>query len=278
MTRVIRLIKKLVEVINQYGFLMAIKRVFLYLLPSRKKTINKHRSDISDWLYKNLNGVVKYGPFSGLKLERIPWWGTTDQASMLLGIYEKEILESITSVPSTHKSFIDLGAADGYYGVGVLVNNLFDASYCFEISGIGQKTIRDNAIINNVTNRVEIFGIASDSFYKNLANKGVDISKCVLLCDIEGGEFELFNKKTLSALKGAVIIIEIHTQYFDDGDLKYKKLKNDAELFYTITELKTGSRNPSKFSELEALSDNDRWLICSEGREKVGTWLRLDPK
>lgn len=275
---VIRLINKFFELINRDGFLLASKRGFLYFLPNKQKVINKHRSDIASLLYKKLNGVVKYGPFSGLKLYHDTWWGNTDQSGMLLGFYEKEILESIISVPSTHKTFIDLGAADGYYGVGVLVNNLFDTSYCFEISGIGQKAIRDNAVLNNVSSRVNVFGIANNDFYEKIADKGVDISKCVLLCDIEGGEFELFNKKVLSALRGAIIFIEIHALFFEDGDLKYEKLKDDAELFYKITELTTGPRDPSVFPELEALSDNDRWLMCSEGRGKPGVWLRLDPK
>jgi hypothetical protein len=53
---------------------------------------------------------------------------------MLLGLYEQEVLTSLFNVPKSHKIFVDLGAADGYYGIGVLVSKHFDQSYCFEIS------------------------------------------------------------------------------------------------------------------------------------------------
>ena len=76
------------------------------------------------------NATVAYGPFKGLKFSSDAWWGR-ERASMILGLYEQEVLESLTNIPKKYKSFIDLGAADGYYGIGVLVNNLFENSICF---------------------------------------------------------------------------------------------------------------------------------------------------
>ena len=51
-----------------------------------------------------------------------------------------------------------------------------------------------------------------------------------------------------------------------------------AEEFFNVTELKMGSRDLSNIPELQKFSDSDRWLMCSEGRGELMSWLRLDPK
>ena len=53
---------------------------------------------------------------------------------------------------------------------------------------------------------------------------------------------------------------------------------SDAKPFFKISKLTTTSRDLSKFPELFDLPDSERWLIASEGRSKLMTWLRLDPR
>jgi hypothetical protein len=100
----------------------------------------------------------------------------------------------------------------------------------------------------------------------------------VLLVDIEGGEFDLFDVKLFKALKGSIIFIELHDWMINDGDNKLAKLKSEASKYFNFTEITTTSRDLSVFPELRSFNDTDRWLICSESRKKLMTWLRLDPK
>src|SRR4051812_48618313 len=199
--------------------------------------IDRRRIELSQLLQKELNGTVAYGPFRGLKLSNDAWWGRTEIASILLGLYEKEILDSLLSAPSTHRTFIDLGAADGYYGIGVLIDDMFDVSHCYEISELGQSTIKANAELNNVAARVKIHGIAKPDFYLDLKAKGVDLAKCVLLCDIEGAEFALLRDDFFAAFQGSVIFIEIHDFLVEDGSSKFLKLKQSANRYFSVTEL-----------------------------------------
>ena len=195
---------------------------------------------------------------------------------MMLGLYEQEVLESLTNIPTKYKTFIDLGAADGYYGIGVLINNLFENSYCFESTERGRNVIRENAALNGVTNKISIHGVAEKYFYKVIQSD--QLSNSVLFVDIEGGEFDLFDKDIFRIFKDSIIFIELHNWFFEDAENKLEKLRNDALEFFDITELTTASRDLSKFRELKDFSDTDRWLICSEGRHKLMTWYRLDPK
>jgi len=38
-----------------------------------------------------------------------------------------------------------------------------------------------------------------------------------------------------------------------------------------------GSRDLSTYPELQQWNDLDRWLICSEGRAQLMSWVRFDP-
>ena len=74
--------------------------------------IQKRRVELSRLLNESFSATVRYGPFKGLVLSREIWWGKTDRAGMLLGIYEKEVLQSVEK--ASHREgccFIELGAA-----------------------------------------------------------------------------------------------------------------------------------------------------------------------
>lgn len=238
--------------------------------------IKNRRRELSIYINELFNSTVAYGPFKGLKLGENSWWGYSDRSSILFGLYEQEVLNELLNVPSTRRTFIDLGAANGYYGIGVLVSNHYDRSYCFEMSEIGREVIGKNAELNAVSNKLKIYGVAEKDFFKSLPLE--QLSKSVLLVDIEGAEFTLLDADLFKALKDVIIIIEIHDFFFEDGEKKLSKLRLDSSPYFNITEITTGSRDLSKFPELKTFSDTDRWLICSEGRKQLMTWYRLDPK
>jgi hypothetical protein len=234
------------------------------------------RVELSDQLSRLLDGTVAYGPFKGLKLIDAAWWGgRADRASMLLGLYELEVLQSICTMAPERRTFVNIGAADGYYGLGVLVNQAFDRSFCFELSAMGREAIARNAALNGLADKVVICAEATKDFYN--AVPAQQLRSAVVLVDIEGGEFGILNAEVFRALRHCVIFIEMHDWHFEDGEIRRRKLVNDASLFFSITELTTTGRDLSKFPELRGYSDTDRWLMCSEGRPRLMTWLRLDP-
>jgi len=238
-------------------------------------TVSKRRRTIAARIDKIFNSTIAYGPFRGMKLLKNPRWSIGDKASMMLCFYEKEVLDSLQRVPASYRTFIDLGAADGYYAVGVLVNNMFDRSYAFEISEEGQNLIRQNAAENGVADRIVVGGIADKNFYNALSQDAQ--RSAVILVDIEGGEFDLLDRDVFSALKDAIFIVELHDWFFDDGAARLQKLKDAAQKTHAVSAFSTGSRDPSQIKELWPFHDIDRWLLCSEGRKRLMTWLRLDP-
>lgn len=283
------ILKKFIELVKRDGVYAATKKAFLYVGDIIKSNcmrflyvhfsvegkIHRRRIYLSNMLFKKLNGVVGYGPFKGFRLGDKFKWGRADAGSMLLGFYEKEIMESLVAASKTHKTFIDLGGADGYFSVGCLAGKLFDYTYCYEISEKSRENIEYCARLNDVSERLSIFGQATTDFYRQIQAADVDLSNCVLLCDIEGGEFNVFNEHTFRAFQGATILIEIH-EWHKNGIENYAKLKYEASKFFRVTELTMGSRDLSKYPEVSHFHDSDRWLLCSEGRGQLMKWLKLE--
>lgn len=236
--------------------------------------IDRRRIEISNMLRTLSENTILYGPLQGFYFHDTNW-GRADQSSQILGLYEAEVLREILSIGKETSCLINLGAADGYYSVGLVRNRYFEKSYSFEISNRSREIISLNAIANGVVDNVAIFGEAEQDFYKLIPNR--DLNNALILVDIEGAEFDVFNENTLRALKNCFLIIELH-EFIPEGVLKSQKLISRASETHSVRTFAQESRNLSNISEIKNFSDNDRWLICSEGRPEAMRWLRLDPK
>ena len=233
------------------------------------------RQILSQRISSSVNHEVQYGSFKFLKLSNLRW-GSHDKAAMLLGAYEYEVLVEIEKASINADVFVDIGAADGYFAIGAVFSGLYEKSICFEISSDGRESIAINAIENNVLDKVEIIGEATtDSLLEVLVNN--DPKRLFLLCDIEGGEFDLFTPEILKALSESTILVEIH-DFSDEYRKSFQRLKEDALQHFQIREVVQESRNPNVSVIASALHDDDKWLLMSEGRPRAMTWLLLSPK
>ena len=277
---------KCISIFKAKGFSALIGRLYTHVIwlyaqkfddESRVYHYRVKLSELVDELFKS---TVGYGPFKGLVLtnnrQGQMTWSFGSRAATLLGIYEQEVLNMLSEMSSRKRNFIDIGAADGYYAVGCLVNNLYENAICYEISNDARKVIEINARNNLVENRITIRGEAKKDFYLEIDSSILWDS--VILIDIEGGEFDLLDANAFRYLKNSVIIIELHDWFFQNGRELKEKLLSAAEVTHDIKQVQTSTRDLSKFVELEGMNDTDRWLICSEGRGQLMTWLRLTPK
>lgn len=83
--------------------------------------------------------------------------------------------------------FIDIGAADGYYAIGLLMSKRVKRAICFELTAEGQDTIKVNWNLNDKPGNIEIYGDVLTDFEKSVG--GIDFNKVTVLVDIEGAEF-----------------------------------------------------------------------------------------
>lgn len=269
--------KKYSNIIKMNGF-KSFVRIFLSSKMVKLGWIEdaeKQRQRLAREINAEFDSTIAYGPLKGFKFSPQAWWSMHDRASMIFGFYEQEILQALKYLSKSKSTFIDVGAADGYYAIGTVSQKMFEKSYCFEIEERGRAVIKNNAILNNVAEKVTIFKEANMDSMKSIPKQALNSS--VVLIDIEGAEFEFLDAEMLKLLKSSVCIIELHDFFFVNGNDMLKDLKSRASEFFNVTEFTTKSRDPSKIPELHNYSDTDRWLMCAEGRTRLMTWLRLDP-
>ena len=271
------MIKKLIEDETKY---------FNPILERQKKTTKEMRSvwqnetvaqrleRISLETYDLCNGSVLQGLFKDLKLNRDTWWGKSDLGAQCLGLYEKEILDFISAQQPFH-TFLDIGAADGYYAVGMLHSKMAKNAICFEISEAGQRTIRENWISNHSPGQIVIYGAANEQSISSIASTLPRNS--LVLIDIEGFEFSLLTKKVISLLSKVTIIVEIHN-WVDDFLAKYSSLLKNLDKYFKISILKPSVRNTQNIELLRSYTDDNRLLVSSERRPCLMRFLYLEPK
>jgi hypothetical protein len=240
----------------------------------RKETVAQRLQRVSLETYDLCEGKVSQGPFKGLQLNRDTWWGKSDLGAQCLGLYEKEILDFI-SAQEPFDTFLDIGAADGYYAVGLLYSKMAKKSICFEISEDGQRAIKENWMINKNPGELEIFGEANEQSIASIAASLP--AKTLVLVDIEGLEFNLLSEKVISLLDKCTILIEIHN-WIVGFEEKYPALLRDLDKYFDISIIKPSERNTQNIELLRSYTDDNRLLVTSERRPCLMRFLHLSPK
>ncbi|WKV50495.1 FkbM family methyltransferase [Dickeya fangzhongdai] len=242
----------------------------------RTENVHQRRQRVSLELFQRLQGKVAFGPFKNLLLTQDTWWGKSDLGSMLLGLYEKEILDFICHTESNQfDTFIDIGAADGYYACGMLLSKKVRHAICFEQNKHGQEVIAENWRRNGAIGELQIFGEANSNNLSLI--KHVDFHKALMLIDIEGAEFDVLNEAFIEKIQGATIIIEIHN--WIEGFLdKYRDLLHILDQYFNINVLDRVERPTVHLDILRDFTDDNRLLLTSEARPCLMRFLLLTPK
>ena len=179
-----------------------IRRVANLYRTATNRAIERHVRELT-------HSRVQAGPFKGLTYPTLP--SNAVHASTipkLLGIYELELQDDITMLVSTrpYDRFIDIGAADGYYAVGI--GRLLDSArtVAFEADPTSREALGDVCRANNFVDRIDIHGFCTADDLKNLGRS----AHTLIVCDCEGGEVDLITAEVLTALGPTDLIIECH--------------------------------------------------------------------
>lgn len=146
---------------------------------------------------------VLSGPFAGMRYLDEFTFGPI--AARWLGVYEPQLhpaIERIATEP--YDSFVDIGAAEGYYAVGIGRLRPDLAITTFEADPWSRGAQRRLAALNDVRNIVVRGLCDARSLSRALG------ARPVVLCDIEGAELGLLDPVACPALLRADLIVELH--------------------------------------------------------------------
>ena len=150
--------------------------------------------------------TVKQGPFAGMRYVQVSQGSA--YIPKLLGIYERELTPQVEILIARQpRLIVDVGAAEGYYAVGLARRLPGACVIAFEMEPRGQTALREMATLNGVADRVDVRAKCEPADL--IAAIGSETS-VVMVCDVEGYEEKLLDPVAVPALKGAAILVELH--------------------------------------------------------------------
>lgn len=245
-----------------------------YRMYLKAERTQRHVQAVWPEIEAETKGLVVSGPFRGIQYitEAIG----SAITPKILGTYEMELYPIIESIVGRQpKYIIDIGAAEGFYAVGLATRLPNCKIIAFESESRGQDLLRQLAEINGVSDRIEINGHCTlESLHNCLELKPSDI---VIICDIEGAELSLLDPTRLPKLLQCSILVELHP-------VVEKKIKN---VFFSrfsaaseITTIGSKLRIVENFPEMIIMPLNKfQKLACmDEVRSDRMEWLWIDPR
>ena len=149
---------------------------------------------------------VRSGPFAGVRY--VDDSVGSAYIPKLLGIYESELTAQVEIICRQKPGLIvDIGAAEGYYAVGLAVRNPQAKIIAFEMNPKGQAALREMSSLNKVSSRVEVRGKCEPA---DLITALGDTPEPVVVCDVEGYEDKLLDPQVVPALARTTLLVELH--------------------------------------------------------------------
>jgi len=215
---------------------------------------------------------VIHGPFKELYLN------TSDcYPPMLLGTYEQELHDILYNwFDHDLQNLICIGAAEGYYAVGMAKRDPAINVIAYELDSFQRSQLAKVIRQNNVSNITVLKRCTQASLIERLSSVS---SLTYIICDIEGGEFELLDPVRVPALTQAFILVEIHEELVNGCEEVIRKRFKKS---HKIVEIVNSSRKPGDFpSNSRAFraifSEKTKLDLMNEGRASTMKWLVMEP-
>jgi len=208
------------------------------------------------------------GPFKGLKY--VSTSAGSVFAPKLVGSYESELQTVIRDVISNQfRTLVDIGCAEGYYAVGLLVAMPKAHCIAFDMDANARKMCTEMAALNGVADRLNILEKC-----ERQALNSLDLDGAFILCDCEGAEFELLDPVLVPQFQSCDILVEIH-ECFRPGVAK--TLCERFAATHLISLIDVSKRDPLRYPCLSFLGKKDRALAVEEFRPAGMLWAIMRP-
>jgi hypothetical protein len=155
------------------------------------------------------------GPFRGMRIELSPL-SSRHLLGYILGSQELELREAIDAIVARgYRTILNVGAADGYYAVGLAMRLREARVEAFEALPELHPVIARTAAANGVASRVVIEGTCTPALLRTRLDAAE--GPTLILMDIEGGEIGLLDLDTTPELARADILVETHDAFVADA-------------------------------------------------------------
>jgi predicted O-methyltransferase YrrM len=217
---------------------------------------------------------VAAGPFTGMKYGGASFGSA--YLPKLIGIYERELVPVIEKLCSLNPNLIvDIGAAEGYYAVGLALKNPTARIVAYEREKRGRELLAIMAKLNGISSRVEIRGICEQPDIREVLEGS---AASVVICDVEGDEKYLLDPEAVVTLRAASILVEVH-EFVHPGiaEALRERFSQTHKVTAINQEPRSGSEFPWRTFGTKLLPSYYLEWAVSEGRVAQMSWLWMEP-
>jgi hypothetical protein len=277
-------LKKKIKKYNRILKVDGLDGIYFYFINKNYKNkgiwnfIDKKKYILGKKLAKQSKEKILFGPYAGTKFVSSYGWSNVDFGPKYLGTYEKQIQKKIIYLRNKFKIkfFVDCGAAEGYHIISLLKKKIFQSAKAFEIDENSRNILSKNAIINKVRKKISIFSEANFYTLKNNLEKK-NLSKTLFLLDIEGSEFDLFDIDFCKYFSQSYFIVEDHN-FLIVNKKKINSFYKNIYRYFKVEIIKGKTNDPLDYDILDNLTEDEKYLMMSEGRPKTMQWIMLIPR
>jgi hypothetical protein len=275
-------LRSLSHVYRLYLFIKPILKYFgkrMVMLPLDMKQLLKRIVPSALWpspyllrlVMERSNACVIAGPFKGLQYLRESFGIAL--YPKILGCYERELHPAVNEIiASGFDRIVDVGAAEGYYAVGLAMRCPRIPVVAFESAGEGRMLLREMAQLNRVSDHLDIRAACNPVELARVLESGE--GRHLLICDCEGYEDALLDLDEVPALRNATILVELH-EFLCRGISQ--RIRSRFESSHTIEEIRAEKRHADEFpiSTLYTRLMPRKYLVwaVSEGRPEGMNWF-----
>ena len=238
----------------------------------------RYRSEVIEKrLFARFNSpaTVMAGPFQGLKYPFMKSCCST-LPPKLLGTYEAELQPYFLRWKSVNFSqIIDIGAAEGYYAVG-LARMFPDATVtAYDTSEEARNLTAELAEANETKPRTTICGLCTREVLLDQDFSG----KTLIVCDCEGYELTLFDEELANHLKKCHLIIELHDNPQEGFSARPRLIHilNQTHRVEIVSSLNDDQKSNTYRSAFLNDDPIERQVAFAEKRPFTMDWLICEP-
>lgn len=244
-------------------------KIVTYLIPRR----------LQPWYYimnlaaSQTHHIVQSGPFRGMRHIGQSFLSAT--APKLLGIYERELhwcIEEAIALP--FQTVLDIGAAEGYYAVGLAMRMPDARVVAFEMDPSARDLLMRMVELNGVESRVVIKELCTT---RDLAATLKASGMTLVVCDAEGSEAILLDPIRVPELEACHILVELH-DYLVGG--VSEEIRDRFNVSHSVTQICQEERDRREFpyrTLYTKIIPSSLDLVVSEFRPTKMAWYWMRP-
>jgi hypothetical protein len=224
------------------------------------------RVELSNEFCDHYGASVLRGPFRGMIFPKSTQ-KTRNLIPKIVGSYESELYDWLDGIRNDkYAQIVNVGSADGYYSVGLALNNPRTRVLAFDTDPWARRATSALALENGARNVVVLSMCTPAWLADNLTENSL------ILADCEGYEAVLLDPDKAPTLRQCDILVETHEHPAPGVEMR---LRDRFAGTHSTSAIVYREKNPGDYPELALVPVARRSDVISEGRHGPQTWLRL---